>query len=164
MLDSNTYLTSRQPLRDWGRRLPRHAAAALAAADPAQPTVYVTMDPTPAVLGPLRSQLMRWAADLGLTDVRRDDIVLAVDEAVSNAIEHAFEPPAEAGTVTLFAGCDPSRRTVSIIVADTGTWQKPPADPGTRGRGLYLMNVLAGTFDLHHDRRGTTVLLMWPLT
>ncbi|MEV4312041.1 ATP-binding protein [Actinocrispum sp. NPDC049592] len=163
MLDSNTFLTTRQPLRDWGRGLPRHAAAALAGADLGQPTVYVTMEPAPGVLGPLRSQLTRWSADVGLSPDQTDDIVLAVDEAMSNAIEHAFEPPAEAGTVTLFAGYDARRRTVCIIVADNGTWQKPPADPGTRGRGLYLMNVLAGTFDLHHDRRGTTVLMKWPL-
>ena len=163
MLDSNTFLTTRQPLRDWSRRLPRHAAAAVAQADPGRPMVYVAMEPSPGVLGPLRSQLTRWSADVGLTTAQNDDIVLAVDEAVSNAIEHAFDPPAEGGNVTLFAGCDSRRRTVCIIVADTGRWQPPPADPGTRGRGLYLMNVLAGTFELHHDRRGTTVLLKWPL-
>jgi anti-sigma regulatory factor (Ser/Thr protein kinase) len=160
MLDMN--FTTRQPLPQWAGTLPRRAAGVVAKADLAQPHLYVTMDPSPAQLGVIRAQITEWASAVGLSLDQSDDVVLAVDEAVANAIEHAFES-GETGTITVFAAGDLRHDAAHVVVADTGTWQPPPADPGTRGRGLYLMNVLSDQFDLHHDRRGTTVVLRWPL-
>jgi serine/threonine-protein kinase RsbW len=161
MLDTN--FTTRQPLLAWARLLPGVAAGVVGKADLAQPHLYVAMDPAPAQLGAIRGRIAEWSSAIGLSRDQSDDVVLAVDEAVANSIEHAFDS-GEAGTITVFAAGDLRRDAAHVVVADTGTWQAPPADPGTRGRGLYLMNLLSDLFDLHHDSRGTTVVLRWPLT
>lgn len=162
MLHSKMVIPSRPPLLAWARTLPPRASGVVANADLNSPYIYVAMDPAPAQLGQLRAQVSEWSSAIGLRVDQSDDVVLAVDEAVANAIEHAFETR-EPGTVTLFAASDMRASFAHVLVADTGTWQPPPADPGTRGRGMHLMNALTDDFDLHHDTRGTTVLLRWPL-
>ncbi|MDT5243799.1 MAG: hypothetical protein QOD36_1175, partial [Mycobacterium sp.] len=42
-------------------------------------------------------------------------------------------------------------------VSDSGSWKPPPADPGTRGRGLLLMRTLSERVDLDGTAKGTTV-------
>ena len=46
---------------------------------------------------------------------------------------------------------------IHIRVADSGSWKTPPADPGTRGRGLLLMRTLSEKVDLEGTAHGTTV-------
>ncbi len=46
---------------------------------------------------------------------------------------------------------------IQIRVADSGSWKTPPADPGTRGRGLLLMRALSEQVDLDGTADGTTV-------
>jgi hypothetical protein len=44
-----------------------------------------------------RAQVRRWLAEFSWPAVKLDDIVLAVSEAVSNAVEHAYLGPTERG-------------------------------------------------------------------
>jgi anti-sigma regulatory factor (Ser/Thr protein kinase) len=86
-------------------------------------------------------------------------IVLAVDEAVSNAVEHAYH--ALAGDVLVVAASRPCGNGQTVMVQDYGTWLTPGVDPGFRGRGVGLMTALADRFSLQRSGEGTTVRMCW---
>ena len=53
---------------------------------------------------------------------------------------------------------------VQLTVADTGSWQSPPADreppaPGTRGHGVIFMHALMDHVTIDPSAHGTTVTL-----
>jgi anti-sigma regulatory factor (Ser/Thr protein kinase) len=77
-----------------------------------------------------------------------------VNEACSNSAEHAYRGR-EPGTMRVEAAVD--RKHIHISVVDSGSWKTPPADPGTRGRGLLLMRTLSEHVDLEGTAHGTTV-------
>ncbi|WP_084433747.1 ATP-binding protein [Kibdelosporangium aridum] len=49
------------------------------------------------------------------------DVVMVAEEAVSNAVEHAY--PDRPGTLTMFAACSLAVNAVRIIVSDRGRWR-----------------------------------------
>jgi serine/threonine-protein kinase RsbW len=148
-------------LQDWGATLPKVAAKVLADADITQPYVYLRFSADPGRLGEARRELGRWAAALDLGRTLTQDIVLALDEATTNAVEHAYLN--RAGPVTLFAGCDRTGHCAWTVVSDCGKWRPPRTGPTTRGRGLLLMAALADEFDVTSTAAGTTVVLGWPI-
>jgi serine/threonine-protein kinase RsbW len=113
----------------------------------------------PATVVAWRSEFAAWLHNqLDLDDERHSDVILAVDEALSNAAEFAYRDTRE-GEVTLdvrYSHCD---ARLNIAVSDGGTWRD--ADPNTRslarGRGLQLMRALADYFDLEQGSTGTRV-------
>ena len=88
------------------------------------------------------------------------DIVLVVNEACSNSAEHAYRGR-EPGMMRVEAALDD--RHIDVKVADSGSWKTPPADPGTRGRGLLLMRTLSEQVDLDGTTEGTTVGMRFAL-
>jgi anti-sigma regulatory factor (Ser/Thr protein kinase) len=82
------------------------------------------------------------------------DIVLVVNEACSNSAEHAYRGR-EPGTMRVEAAL--GDREIHVKVSDSGSWKTPPADPGTRGRGLLLMRTLSERIDLDGTAEGTSV-------
>jgi serine/threonine-protein kinase RsbW len=112
------------------------------------------------LLSGVRERLRRWMAELGLTGDQADVIVLCVDEATSNAVEHAYGDPG--GTIDIQAVQTVSPGTVMVTVSDRGAWRTPGKGPIDRGRGLALIRALAGQFDMHTGPTGTTVTMTWP--
>jgi serine/threonine-protein kinase RsbW len=161
MSDDAGPLPTAPRLAEWVRTLPVLAADAVASSDITKPHVYIQVRASPQQLGVIRSHLNDWIGRIGATRELAQDMVLAVDEAASNAVEHAY--PDGPGTLTLFAGCDRSGQTTHVIVSDTGTWRPPPVDPGFRGRGLAMMGLLASLFELCSTPNGTTIVLGWPV-
>ncbi|MET0238022.1 MAG: ATP-binding protein [Kibdelosporangium sp.] len=147
------------PSRLWAVSLPGFAADAVETADFDRPHLHFKVPASAAQLSILRACLRDWTTDIGMLTAQSDDVVLAVDEALTNAVEHAYV--GTSGAVVLFAACDRVGQVARVVVSDTGTWRPPPSDPGLRGRGLSMMRGLAGLFDLHHDAKGTTVVLEW---
>ena len=47
----------------------------------------------PGQLAPLRAEVRRWLAPFALTGDTEDDLVLAVSEAASNSVDHAYPSP-----------------------------------------------------------------------
>jgi serine/threonine-protein kinase RsbW len=112
----------------------------------------------PHQLRAIRSTVRQWLAPLALTDRTRDDLLLAANEAASNAVEHAY--PAAAATdavVELTLWTEAS--TVCLEITDHGTWQPPAAQPDGRGFGTTMMQRLVEFVAIHYDTDGTTVLL-----
>jgi serine phosphatase RsbU (regulator of sigma subunit) len=108
----------------------------------------------PRALAPMRGSLRSWLEGHGAREEDIFDILVAVNEACSNAVEHplggaAYEVALDAELVD---------GHVSIVVRDQGRWR--PAGPrGDRGRGLDFMSALMEEVDISRSDDGTTVHL-----
>ncbi|SMD25947.1 ATP-binding protein [Kibdelosporangium aridum] len=140
MLDDDSSLP---PLTAWADTLPAFAAEMVTNSDLNQPYIYTELPATPDQAGVVRRSITGWASRIGVSKLLAQDMVLATDEAMSNAIEHAYR--GVAGTVTLFAACSSHHTKANIILGDRGVWRPPTVDPGFRGRGLSIMDKLASS-------------------
>jgi serine/threonine-protein kinase RsbW len=111
-------------------------------------------------LGSLRRSLGDWARRARVDDATIDGLVTSAYEALANSVEHAYR-----GELGGMVELDASRegRLVTVTVTDHGSWRPPPADPGTRGRGLLLINNLGAAVHIARSTHGTTVTMTWLL-
>jgi serine/threonine-protein kinase RsbW len=118
----------------------------------------------PIAISVARHQLRRWLAGFSWPAGQLDDIVLAVSEAVTNAIEHAYLDQS-AGVVEVRGGIETTpggQRRVTVIVRDHGRWRLPPTDDENRRRGIPLMRACMDTVTIgqpNDGRVGTWVVL-----
>jgi serine/threonine-protein kinase RsbW len=110
----------------------------------------------------IRTEVHRRLAPLDLPGDTRHDLVLAVNEAASNAIEHAYCRGGAGGGVELVFWLDDDH--LHIAVVDRGTWREPPPGPRGRGFGLGMMRQLVAGVSIDHDDHGTRVVLRHALT
>ncbi|HEY8216896.1 MAG TPA: SpoIIE family protein phosphatase [Acidimicrobiia bacterium] len=111
---------------------------------------------SPSELAPLREELRAWLANAGLSPQRAADLVLAVDEACANAVEHAYD-----GTPGGEVVVEVARRPDDEVVArvhDAGRWRNQEQNP-TRGRGLGIIRAVVDECEIQTGATGTTVLL-----
>jgi anti-sigma regulatory factor (Ser/Thr protein kinase) len=111
----------------------------------------------------LRRALRRWLQEATEAPAEmRDDIILAVNEALANCVEHAYRDHTTIGTMKLQASYDAAARSISVCVSDRGSWHHPSPqrlnDP-RRSRGLMLMHALAAHCTINARPNGTTVCL-----
>ncbi|OLF08232.1 ATP-binding protein [Actinophytocola xanthii] len=114
---------------------------------------------TPERLPELRRTLSRWAEDVGMPDEQREELTLATYEAMANSVEHAYLDTPD-GVLDLHASCDEAG-TVTVTVADYGTWKPESPGDGLRGRGLRLIRALTTDSAVTRDESGTTVTMTW---
>lgn len=105
-------------------------------------------------LAEIRRRLAVWLGPTGVSDTGIADIVLVVNEACTNCIEHAYRG-IDAGPILVDAKHDHGQIVVDI--ADHGVWQIPPSQPSTRGRGLPIMRAVSAGMDVKSSPEGTTV-------
>ena len=105
-----------------------------------------------ASLGAVRRSLHSWLSRVGVE--HSDDIILAVHEAVANALEHAGLDVDEVITVEAEVVEDVLR----VLVRDGGAWKEQVAD-GTRGRGLGIIRAVMDRVELE-SRVGSTSIEM----
>jgi anti-sigma regulatory factor (Ser/Thr protein kinase) len=108
----------------------------------------------------IRHALDAFLKTLALPDERREDIVLAVGEALANAAEHAYEvrqPRAEPGTIELHATATPDGRRIAIEIRDSGCFIERAARDD-RGFGFRIMRSIARDVAIDTGQ-GTKVLL-----
>ena len=72
----------------------------------------------PRHLAALRAEVRRWLAPLALPGDAKNDLLLAVNEAASNCVEHAYTPATVDGTVELTFWTEP--RSVCVEIVDHG--------------------------------------------
>jgi serine/threonine-protein kinase RsbW len=106
----------------------------------------------------IRQRLSAWLRPFGLPDSTAHDIVLAVDEACTNAIEHAYA--GDAGAIRIDAALADSQLTVEV--ADSGMWRES-AQKRTRGRGLLIMEAVSERLEVDTSDSGTTVRMRFGL-
>lgn len=130
-----------------------------------EPVAYVhrSWPADPRQLSVIRRLVCGWLAPLGLDDNETADLVLAVDEAVSNAIEHAYAGGEGGdGTVELLLWTEPDALCIEVV--DHGVWKAPTGETPSRGRGIHVMRNVADSVLIHFDGRGTRVLLRHGMT
>ena len=116
----------------------------------------VILPAAPVQLSGLRRRLSEWLEPLGLDGDDTDDVILAVNEAASNCIDHAY-PACSTGSMAITCWTDPGM--IFVEVSDNGAWRTPTGQANGRGRGVHLMRSLVDEVGIRHDRRGTRVLL-----
>jgi len=110
----------------------------------------------------LRHELSRWLrAHFALDPVRLNDVLLAVNEALTNAAEFAY--PWQPGTMALEVRYDVTDRTLVVDVSDHGRWRDvdPATRSNTRGRGIPLMRALSDRMTISRLPKGTHVQLQF---
>jgi serine/threonine-protein kinase RsbW len=125
--------------------------------------VHLTLPADLEHLQTLRNEVRRCLASLPMSQDRREDVVLAVCEAGANCVQHAYDQD-ETGVVELTLWTESGALCVEI--GDRGRWREPLPSPrglGQGGLGLLLMRRLIDCVLIHHDSRGTKVLLRHPM-
>jgi anti-sigma regulatory factor (Ser/Thr protein kinase) len=103
-------------------------------------------------LRPLRARLHAWLDSSFIDPAVADDLAIAINEAVANAIEHGSSDQTAVVGVTV-------RRTddrVEVEIKDPGTLRVGIADPD-RGRGFTIMRALMDDVKFTPSLVGTTV-------
>jgi anti-sigma regulatory factor (Ser/Thr protein kinase) len=108
----------------------------------------------PASLAVIRAHLRSWLPSAAVSPATAADILLAVGEAASNAIEHAVRGVARDVVVEVTARA--TTTGLALTVQDNGRWRAGPA-PGQRGHGSRLMRALVDTVTITPSPQGTTV-------
>jgi anti-sigma regulatory factor (Ser/Thr protein kinase) len=112
-------------------------------------------------LAVLRRRLRTWGTATALNDRDIDDIVIAVDEIATNALEHG-QPPARvrgwSTTDAVFLRIDDHGHTG---IRETAGYVRPPIN-ARRGRGIWMARHLADVLTTHHGPTGTTVAIRFP--
>lgn len=116
----------------------------------------------PRSIPEVRSAVADALAARGWPDERPREVVLAVTEAVCNAVEHG-SPPGGAVDVEMTVTADRAQ----VRVADAGhpSGRRPSGDPqmppegSLRGRGRIIMRELADRVDVRAAGSGTAVVL-----
>jgi serine/threonine-protein kinase RsbW len=123
--------------------------------------LLLVMAADPTGLSQVRGRLRTWLQTAGWDLEDAEDVVLAANEALSNAIEHAH-PPGTRAEVTLAARTltrDLWRRA-ELVVTDTGRWRPPPADDENRRRGIPIMHSCVQDLTIDSGPDGTRVTLL----
>ncbi|ETZ58127.1 sensory box protein [Mycobacterium sp. MAC_011194_8550] len=100
----------------------------------------------------IRHRLADWLGAAGITGELAADIVLVVNEACTNCVEHAYRGFV-AGTMVLDARLGEGE--VHTRITDYGSWKTPAANPVNSGRGLPLMKALSQAMELRTSATGT---------
>jgi PAS domain S-box-containing protein len=124
------------------------------------PPLLVEIDATAEQLGPIRRQLAAWLRNADVPDPVAGDIVLVVNEACTNSIEHAYRG-VSAGTMRLEV--ESIDGEVRVLISDRGSWKPPAADPGHGGRGLLLIREMGDSVEIDSTPTGTTIKVNFEL-
>ncbi len=92
------------------------------------------------------------------SDPPLSDIGLAVSEAVTNVVQHAYRS-GDAGSVRVRVALD--QPEIEVVVQDDGSGMVPRPDTPGLGLGMPLIATVSDRFDVTAPRAGGTRLCMW---
>ncbi len=112
----------------------------------------------------VRQEFSNWlTGHFALDRVKVSDIVLAVNEALANAVEAAYADAPAPGVMHVQADFDRESGQLTVTVTDEGTWRPASAQlaNSARGRGIPLMRALTDHTSIEPTDVGTQVRLRW---
>ena len=108
-------------------------------------------------VGRMRRAVTHFAAGHGASERSLDSVTLAVSEALTNVVVHAYRNVAVPGPVLIVAAVRDD--ALIVTVADEGCGMTPRADSPGLGLGLGLMAGLAETFEVTPRAAGPGLVL-----
>ena len=117
--------------------------------------IRLTVPARPENVAVIRHVLGALAEALALPPALIDDMRLAVTEACTNVVRHAYE-----GEGTIDVVVRPKGEELEVIVSDEGRGLGPSPDTAGPGLGLPLIAALADTLEIQRDRRSGSRLVM----
>ncbi|HEY0276930.1 MAG TPA: ATP-binding protein [Solirubrobacterales bacterium] len=121
----------------------------------------VTLPAVPASIGHLRSYAREFATGAGATDAAVTDIALAISEAATNAVIHAYPAGGTASATASLRG-RVADDWLELAVADRGAGFRPGPSGGL-GVGLRVMAEVSDSMRVEQRDDGTTVVLGFAL-
>jgi anti-sigma regulatory factor (Ser/Thr protein kinase) len=119
---------------------------------------------TPENVVTARHQFSQWLKDIAIDAGKALDMLLAVSEAVTNAMEHGSRFDA---TLLVSLQATLHGESLTATVNDHGHWIEPSDQPLTRsqhrGRGLHLINELAFDVSIAGSAQGTQITMRFDL-
>lgn len=102
-----------------------------------QERLHERLPALPQSIAPLRHSVLGFASDSGASERQREDIALAVSEALSNAVIHAYVGHESPGLVAV--NVRRRGRWLEVVVCDEGVGMLPRTDSPGLGLGLPLI-------------------------
>ncbi len=112
----------------------------------------------PLAIGAIRGDMIEIARGCGLDERGVNDVALAVSEAATNAIVHAYG----GGPGEIRVAADAGSGELTIVVADDGDGLAPRDDSPGLGMGLPIIASVTRRLDVASEGRGTTVEMVFP--
>ena len=125
-----------------------------------QAPLRIGSDATADQLADIRHRLSAWLRAADVADALAADIVLVINEACTNCVEHAYRGHSVGKILTEVEVVDGE---VRARVTDSGSWKTPAINPGNSGRGLVLMRVISDTMEIDSSPTGTKVHITFRL-
>jgi serine/threonine-protein kinase RsbW len=124
----------------------------------------LVLDADPAVLSSVRARVADWLQQHRWPEQRTGEVVVAVNEAITNSIQHAYG--GLGGRIALRAEVTvpfPGMGIATFSVRDRGRWrhQRPPRDGP--GHGLKILRGLMDEVRIDSGAAGTTVVFCTPV-
>jgi len=141
--------------------LPPEAVAELVEAPPltGTPARFDEVYPAePPSVSALRHAISDFARTAGANDELVSALGLAVSEAATNAVVHAYVDAPEPGPLTVAAGID--GRELWVSICDQGRGMKPRPDSPGLGLGLPLIAQMTSGFEVREGDAGGTEVHM----
>lgn len=122
------------------------------------PVVRLEMPARAEGVGVVRQALVGVADSLALDGAVLSDAKMAVTEACTNSVIHAYPPHAADGRLEIELFADDVQLTVVVRDAGSGIPEDgEPSGEGALGLGLPLIQALSDSFELRSDEDGTEV-------
>jgi anti-sigma regulatory factor (Ser/Thr protein kinase) len=149
-----------------GRIVPGREVAASAS-----DTLEVNLRPDWVAPSIVRDRLVTWLRSNRWPPAHRDDLVLAVSEAVTNSVEHGYALSPNAvnpdavnldGTIEVAARivtASDGARSAEFIIRDRGGWRPSSTGVSSRGHGMVIMRACVHELSLEASAAGTTIRL-----
>ena len=111
----------------------------------------------PLGVSAIRGEMTAMARACGLDDQGVGDVALAVSEAATNAVVHAY--PDRAGTIRVRADNDGGE--LRIVIADSGGGLVPRTDSPGLGLGLPIIASVARRMEVVAEGGGTEIHMVF---
>jgi anti-sigma regulatory factor (Ser/Thr protein kinase) len=120
----------------------------------------------PASIGAIRHAMARFAESVGAEAATIGRVRLAVSEAATNAVRHAYAEGSIDGEIRASARVEHEAGGPDVLVvsvSDDGPGMRPRPDSPGLGLGLPLIAQVSGSLDIINNRPGATICMRFAL-
>lgn len=107
----------------------------------------------------IRSDVGLWSNEQGVPESTSHDLLIAVGEATSNVVRHAYRDRPGVVRVSI----ETTVGSLNVKISDDGAWLTPPPEGSDPGLGLVLMDGVARDVEIDSGHAGTAVTFSIPV-